>query len=52
VSENNNNNNRGPASKLIPVLEIETDPETVIITIDDDVQYPIQFVEELASMRY
>lgn len=24
----------GPASKLLPTLEMETDPETIIITVD------------------
>lgn len=24
----------GPASKLLPTLEVETDPETIIITVD------------------
>jgi hypothetical protein len=24
----------GPATKLLPTLEVETDPETIIITVD------------------
>jgi len=27
----------GPITKLLPTLEVETDPDTVIVTIDDDV---------------
>jgi hypothetical protein len=30
----------GPVLKLLPTLELETDPDTIIITIDDDVAYP------------
>ncbi|CAB9531711.1 expressed unknown protein [Seminavis robusta] len=39
----------GPATKLIPTLEKETDPDTLIITVDDDknVAYPPNFVEAL-----
>jgi hypothetical protein len=29
----------GPAMKLIPTLELEQDPDTIIVTIDDDVIY-------------
>jgi hypothetical protein len=29
----------GPATKLIPTLEVETDPSTIIITVDDDMIY-------------
>jgi hypothetical protein len=27
----------GPITKLLPTLDIETDPETIIITVDDDI---------------
>lgn len=30
----------GPAMKLIPALVTETDPDTILITIDDDVIFP------------
>ena len=31
---------RGPATKLLGALEIEKDPETILITVDDDNDYP------------
>lgn len=37
----------GPATKLLPTLEVETDPETIIITIDDDTYYSTTTVAEL-----
>lgn len=37
----------GPATKLIPTLNEETDPETLIITADDDIYYPSAYHEEL-----
>uniref|UniRef100_A0A383VJC2 Methyltransferase domain-containing protein n=1 Tax=Tetradesmus obliquus TaxID=3088 RepID=A0A383VJC2_TETOB len=37
----------GPASKLLPTLEVETDPETIIITVDDDTFYSPTTVIEL-----
>lgn len=40
----------GPITKLLPTLELERDPETVIITIDDDTVYPPDMIETL--MRY
>lgn len=39
----------GPATKLIPVLLIETAPQTVIVTIDDDINYPSTLLEELVA---
>ncbi|GMH97498.1 hypothetical protein TrVE_jg7228 [Triparma verrucosa] len=42
-------NDFGPATKLIPTLLIETDPHTMIVTIDDDVQYPPFFLSSLYS---
>ena len=37
----------GPATKLIPCLQEESDPETSIITVDDDFAYVPTLVEEL-----
>ena len=37
----------GPITKLIPVLQVEKNPETIIITVDDDVQYNNKQVEKL-----
>lgn len=39
----------GPATKLIATLEKEKDPNTIIITIDDDSIYPKHMVRELAK---
>ncbi|CAN0259848.1 unnamed protein product, partial [Discosporangium mesarthrocarpum] len=38
----------GPATKLIPLLQVETRPETVIITVDDDTWYPSSLLRDLA----
>ena len=37
----------GPATKLIPTLSVETDPRTIIITVDDDLDYPSTLIEHL-----
>lgn len=37
----------GPITKLYPVLEREKDPETIIITLDDDIEYPNDTIEKL-----
>ncbi len=37
----------GPAMKLLPTLKHETDPDTCIITVDDDVEYPPELVDKL-----
>jgi len=37
----------GPITKLLPTLELEKDPETMIITVDDDIIYPPDMVERL-----
>ena len=44
----------GPATKLIPVLARVTDPDVLIITVDDDVVYEQHLIEELeeATHRY
>ena len=39
----------GPATKLIPTLQRETDPDTCIIAIDDDQIYPRNLIETLVS---
>ncbi|DBA03845.1 TPA: hypothetical protein N0F65_005735 [Lagenidium giganteum] len=38
----------GPATKLLGSLRLEDDPETLIITLDDDFEYPPRLVEALA----
>lgn len=38
----------GPATKLIPTLYHEDDPETLIITVDDDWIYPYHHIAALA----
>ena len=35
----------GPLTKLLPTLETETDPETLIIIVDDDTFYPAHMVQ-------
>jgi len=39
----------GPATKLMPTLEDEQDPDTLIVTVDDDVVYEPHAVEELEA---
>lgn len=39
----------GPFTKLRPTLEIENDPETIIVTADDDVFYPPNWLENLLN---
>ena len=39
----------GPATKLVGALTLETDPETYIVTLDDDVEYGPTVVETLVS---
>ncbi|GLD94689.1 hypothetical protein PINS_up003313 [Pythium insidiosum] len=38
----------GPATKLLGTLRHEHDPSTLIITVDDDFEYPAQLVEALS----
>ena len=40
----------GPATKLIPVLQREDDPDTIIVTVDDDIVYDPFVVEELVEI--
>jgi hypothetical protein len=39
----------GPATKLLPTLSEECDPETAIITLDDDIEYPPSLVHKLVQ---
>eukprot|EP00755_Sulcionema_specki_P033796 Sspe_Gene.101549::Locus_76136_Transcript_1_1_Confidence_1.000_Length_2470::g.101549::m.101549 len=41
----------GPATKLIPVLDKETDPDTLIITVDDEYRYPPQMIQDLVHQH-
>jgi len=40
----------GPATKLIPALEMDLDPDTMIITVDDDIIYEAHLIEELVKV--
>jgi len=35
----------GPATKILPIRDIEKDPETLILSIDDDTYYPPNLLE-------
>jgi hypothetical protein len=37
----------GPATKIIPTTKLFTDPETILISIDDDIKYRNNFIETL-----
>lgn len=39
----------GPATKLLPTLFQECDPETAIVTLDDDIEYGPSVVEKLVQ---
>ena len=39
----------GSLTKLIPIINIETDPNTLIITADDDIIYKPRFIEGLVT---
>jgi len=39
----------GPVMKIMPVLEIETDSDTLLITVDDDVRYPPDTISTLQT---
>ena len=39
----------GPATKLLPTLELETDPGTLIATVDDDVAYHRSMLQQLVA---
>lgn len=49
VVVNQMNIDYGPATKLIGALDVESDPETLIVTADDDMGYPSNFVEDLVT---
>jgi hypothetical protein len=40
----------GPGTKLIPALTMDLDPDTLIITVDDDIVYERHMIEELVSV--
>lgn len=37
----------GPVTKLLPTLELETDPRTLIVVVDDDIYYPVHMLETI-----
>jgi hypothetical protein len=39
----------GPVMKILPVLEVETGPDTLLITVDDDVRYPPDTISALQA---
>ena len=39
----------GPVTKIVAGLTVETDPDTVIITVDDDILYAPTFVETMLA---
>ena len=39
----------GPVMKILPVLAVETDMETLLITVDDDVRYPPDTISTLQN---
>ena len=39
----------GPVMKILPALEVETDPDTILITVDDDVRYPPDTISALQT---
>lgn len=43
-------NDLGPAMKILPVLDRETDADTCIITIDDDIEYPRDLISRLLAV--
>ena len=40
----------GPATKLVPAVALAAGPETVIITVDDDIEYRATLVESMLSV--
>jgi hypothetical protein len=42
----------GPGTKLIPALSAEPDPDTVIVTIDDDVAYAPAFFSHMIDAKW
>lgn len=41
----------GPITKLLPTLEQETDPDTLLVVVDDDIDFPPGLVEQLVSRQ-
>jgi hypothetical protein len=41
----------GPITKMLPVLRMIKDPKAIVISIDDDVGYPIGMVNELIYVK-
>ena len=39
----------GPAMKLLPALDLEPDPATLLVTVDDDVEYPPELLAKLEA---
>jgi hypothetical protein len=39
----------GPATKILPTAGLFTDPETIIISVDDDIEYRNNFIETLLT---
>lgn len=39
----------GPSNKLLPILSIEKDPETLIFTADDDIIYDNKWIEDFLN---
>jgi len=40
---------KGPATKLLPTLELERDPDTLLITADDDMVYSPKMAQDLVK---
>jgi hypothetical protein len=38
----------GPAMKILPLLPVETGSDTLIIPVDDDIEYPPELIDKLA----
>jgi hypothetical protein len=45
----NRSKDYGVLTKLLPTLDVETDPETLLIVVDDDMQYQPRVVEGLVK---
>ena len=39
----------GPLMKILPILDVETDSNTLLITVDDDVLYPSEIISKFHS---
>lgn len=42
-------NDTGPTTKLLPTLQSETDPNTLIVILDDDIYYPSFTLESIVN---